>query len=170
MSRTRAQVLSERAIVLSVALEKLARELDGGPAPDREAAIARQLDLVWGAFYGWSVDRMKRMLVVEAIAHAAEERAGAEELRERIPHGRGMEADTDWIVRTAIADVVDSAPSNVAVEGAVAAWLRGGKPRTSAKEPLVWDAMADLIESAGLGRVTSGTLKTEWSAWQKVRG
>lgn len=65
-------------------------------------------------------------------------------------------------------DTLSSA--SAVLEAAIVAFGRGrGQPRKTSTEPPKWEALAELMRTAGIGDITATSLEQEWNAWTHGR-
>ncbi|MBE7481160.1 MAG: hypothetical protein HS104_14400 [Polyangiaceae bacterium] len=154
--------LADRADALAVLLSVKADQLRSRRLGDAQRAEVKAcVERAWGAFYGWDADRVRRMVLIEAVAHAAAEQSQALELRDADPRWRNVEADVQHIV-SQMAGIEPRAEIGPAVE----AWMRGRRVRAKSTMPKMWDALARLVHAAGLGRVKAVSLRVDWQKWR----
>lgn len=143
------------AMKLSEMLGGMAHELVGGQATaERQAEICRVVGDAASAITGWSVERIRRMTLVKAVALAV--------------HFDAHDEVAIQAVRTAGGWAFVEAPPDEVIIAAVEAWRRAGAQREDSKAPTAWPALADLVRQSGLGRVEANSLRVDWTNWKKL--
>lgn len=140
---------------LAKMLAGMAQELDSGQAtPERQAEICRVVGEAAGAVLHWSVERLRRVSVVRAVALAVDFEAS--------------DLAAVETVRVAAAWAFVKAPADDVVRAALEAWRRDGAPRTDSRAATAWLALTNLVREAGLGSVTEQTLRVDWEKFKSM--
>jgi hypothetical protein len=136
-------------------LAAIAQELhDSEPTPEREAELLRKLaGVTRGFFDGREIAGVQRMFLVHAVLLTAQFQPSSAAASVRLVAAFAFENDV----------------TDEALQLAVDAFARDGKPREKSTQPLRWEAMATLVNSAGLGPVKASTLEVEWSKWKNTK-
>lgn len=172
------QALANRVAALIAWLSTVETKIIVGKATrDERGKVSRMLS----ALHGWDDERVRRMLVLEAIERAAakqreeparlramrddRKRRGLSELSPRA----AVRVPVAHIVQTQTVGVAKRKPSPEAIEAAVRAANRRGKHRSDRHAPTKWEAYATVLRDAGLGGLTAASVKQEWAKWRRMR-
>jgi hypothetical protein len=146
---------AERALSISEFFSNAAQYITDLDDPSLRL-LTDKIDKAYGICHGIPVLTMIRMTLLEAIEITASK------ARTRFDKTMVSAVSEEFFLQSLRLDSDD-------VRTAIDIWGKLGAPRSGAKEPRKWEHLSGMMERAGLGKVTAGSLQQEWNTWKKKR-